>query len=273
MALDDVLISSAILERYYAKLCGCLWSDVLIVGAGPSGLTAGRLLAKAGLRTTVVETKLAPGGGVWGGGMAMNEVVIQCSAAHLVEAVSGRRAPLRASLEAPHGVTANAAGLLTVDAVELASALILEALRAGVTILNLVTMEDVRVQAGRVTGLVVNATAVSHLKLHVDPITLGARAVIDGTGHDAGVAGALERHGLSLSTAGGRLVGEGPMDADLAEAFVVEHTGPVYPGLYLAGMSVCAALGGPRMGPIFGGMLLSGEKVARLVAADLGVTL
>ena len=51
----------------------------------------------------------------------------------------------------------------------------------------------------------------------------------------------------------------------------MERTGACFPGLYLAGMSVCAFFGGPRMGPIFGGMLQSGEKVAKAVLAELGV--
>jgi len=259
MKLDDVASSRAIIEAHQRKLLASLESDVVIVGAGPSGLTAGRLLAGAGLKVVIVERKLAPGGGIWGGGMAMNEVVIQSAARPLVEAVEVR---LRDA----------GADCAVVDAVELASALSLYALRAGVVILNLLTMEDVRVQGGRVTGVVVNAAPIADLKMHVDPITLGARAVIDGTGHDAAVAAALQRHGIRLGTNTGTLAGEGPMDADTAEAFVVEHTGAFYPGLYLAGMAVCAALGGPRMGPIFGGMLLSGEKVAQQVAADLGVT-
>jgi len=259
MKLDDVTISRAIIEGYHRKLLANLSSDVVIVGAGPSGLTAARLLAGAGLRTVIVERKLAPGGGIWGGGMAMNEVVIQPAARPLVETVEVRIREIDD-------------GCAVVDAVELASALCLYALRAGATILNLLTMEDVRVQGDRVTGVVVNATAVSHLKMHVDPITFGARVVIDGTGHDAALAAALQRHGIRLATHTGTLVGEGPMDADRAETFVVEHTGEVYPGLYLAGMAVCAALGGPRMGPIFGGMLLSGEKVAQQVAAELGAS-
>ena len=256
MPLDDVEISRTILDAYRRKLERSLDCDVVIVGAGPSGLTAGRLLAGAGLRTVIIERKLAPGGGIWGGGMGMNEVVVQEAARPLVEAVRVR------AKEAGKGSFA-------VDAVELAAALVLEALRAGATLLNLMTMEDVRVHEGRVTGVVVNATPISHLKMHVDPITLGARAVIDGTGHDAAVACALRRHGIDLETPTGSPVGEGPMNADSAETFVVEHTGRVYPGLYLTGMAVCAVFGGPRMGPIFGGMLLSGEKVAQQVSADL----
>ncbi|MEO0247894.1 MAG: ribose 1,5-bisphosphate isomerase, partial [candidate division WOR-3 bacterium] len=36
-------------------------------------------------------------------------------------------------------------------------------------------------------------------------------------------------------------------------------------GLYVAGMAACACFGGPRMGPIFGGMLLSGRKLAEIL--------
>jgi thiamine thiazole synthase len=37
-------------------------------------------------------------------------------------------------------------------------------------------------------------------------------------------------------------------------------------------MSVCAVLGGPRMGPIFGGMLLSGKKVADEISVSLAAS-
>jgi thiamine thiazole synthase len=46
---------------------------------------------------------------------------------------------------------------------------------------------------------------------------------------------------------------------------VVSHTREVYPGLIVAGMAANAVAGEHRMGPIFGGMLLSGERAAELI--------
>jgi len=37
----------------------------------------------------------------------------------------------------------------------------------------------------------------------------------------------------------------------------------------LQGMAANAVFGGPRMGPIFGGMLLSGRKAAQLIIKEL----
>ena len=62
------------------------------------------------------------------------------------------------------------------------------------------------------------------------------------------------------------------MDAPAGEQFVVDHVTELYPGLWTTGMSICASMGGPRMGPIFGGMLLSGDKVAALVSQALKKT-
>jgi len=60
-----------------------------------------------------------------------------------------------------------------------------------------------------------------------------------------------------------------PMWAPEGEKAVVEATGQVCPGLYVAGMAVATLYGLPRMGPIFGGMLLSGKKVAEEIIKDL----
>lgn len=59
------------------------------------------------------------------------------------------------------------------------------------------------------------------------------------------------------------------MDAETGERFVVEHTKEVYPGLYVVGMAAVSVGGGPRMGPIFGGMILSGLKAGKLIHEKL----
>ena len=59
--------------------------------------------------------------------------------------------------------------------------------------------------------------------------------------------------------------GEGPIDAAAGEFFAVERVAEAFPGLRVAGMAVCVTFGGPRMGLIFAGMLLSGERVGALI--------
>ena len=65
------------------------------------------------------------------------------------------------------------------------------------------------------------------------------------------------------------MVWERSMWAAEAESHVVESTGEICPGLYVAGMAATAVLGGYRMGPIFGGMLLSAERAAQLLVEAL----
>ena len=79
MKLDDVEISRAIIKRYSEKLLDSLESDVIIVGGGPSGLTAAYYLAKEKKKVLVLERKLSVGGGMWGGGIMFNEIVVQTS--------------------------------------------------------------------------------------------------------------------------------------------------------------------------------------------------
>ncbi len=254
---NEVQISQAIIESYYKKLSQSLSNDVLIVGAGPSGLVAGYYLAKKGLKVTIIEKRLSTGGGIWGGGIGMNQVIVQDDALIILDEFTIRH------------IQYDRQGLYIVDAIELASALTLKALQAGVSVLNLITFEDLCIHNERVTGIVVNRTMI-HDNLPVDPITFAADAVIDATGHEAVAIESLrKRNLLTLTTPDGKPAVEGPMNALAGEKFVIENVQEVYPGLWVSGMSVCATFAGPRMGPIFGGMLLSGKRVAELIATRL----
>ncbi len=44
----------------------------------------------------------------------------------------------------------------------------------------------------------------------------------------------------------------------------MKNTIEVYPGLIVTGMAANAVCGSPRMGAIFGGMLISGKRAAEL---------
>ena len=59
------------------------------------------------------------------------------------------------------------------------------------------------------------------------------------------------------------------MWAEIGEREIIGNTQEVYPGLIVAGMAANAVFGAPRMGPIFGGMLLSGERAAQVAMESL----
>jgi len=75
--MDEVIISRAITESYIKDLLEAMELDVAIVGAGPAGITAAYYLAKERVKTAIFEKKLSIGGGIWGGGMMFNKIVVQ----------------------------------------------------------------------------------------------------------------------------------------------------------------------------------------------------
>jgi len=248
--LNEITISKAIIDSYYKKLTDNLDIDVAIVGGGPSGLVAGYYLAKAGYKVALFERKLSIGGGLWGGGMMFNDAVIQEEGKTVLDEFN-----VKAKLYEE--------GYYTVDSVYLTASLIRNACEAGLTIFNLIAMEDVVIKSNRVAGLVINWGAVKTLDWHIDPLTMHSKYVLDATGHPAFVAEVLIRKmGVKLNTSTGGMVGEKSMEADTGERQTVENTREVYPGLFVSGMAANAVCGGYRMGPVFGGMLLSGKKAA-----------
>lgn len=250
MNLDDIVISKAIIETYKDKLVRCLDVDIAIVGAGPAGMCCGYYLAKRNKKVAIFEKKLSVGGGMWGGGIMFNEIVVQKKAKGILDEFGVRTREYEK-------------GYFTADSIEAVSTICSKTVKAGVTIFNLLSAEDVMVKDKRVKGLVLNWTAVEMAHLHVDPITMASRFVVDATGHSAEVARIIERKsGVRLNTRTGKIVGEQSMWADAGEEMIVKNSKEVCPGLYVCGMCANAVFGGPRMGPIFGGMLLSGKKVA-----------
>ena len=70
-------VSQGIISTYFSKLEKNLELDVAIVGGGPSGIVAAYYLAKAGKKVALFDRKLSPGGGMWGGAMMFNQIVVQ----------------------------------------------------------------------------------------------------------------------------------------------------------------------------------------------------
>lgn len=257
MQLDDVKISRAIITSYKEKIMKALDVQVAIVGGGPAGMVCGYYLARKGVNAVLFERKLSVGGGMWGGGMMFNEIVVQQQARSILEEF-GIRSRLYEK------------GYYLSDSIEAVSTICSKATKAGLKILNLLSAEDVFVQKGRICGLVLNWTAVEIAKLHVDPITMRARFVVDATGHAAEVAHIVQsKSGVRLKTKNARIMGEQSMWAQRGEETIVKNSKEVAPGLYVCGMCANAVFGGPRMGPIFGGMLLSGRKVAEDILRKL----
>jgi thiamine thiazole synthase len=251
MQLDDIKISRAIIESYKDKLVKALDVDVAIVGAGPAGMVCAYYLAKTGKKVVIFERKLSVGGGMWGGGIMFNEIVVQEKAKRILDEFGVKTRIYER-------------GYYLADSIESVSTICSKTVKAGAKIFNLLSAEDVMIRKNRICGLVLNWTAVEIANLHVDPITMRARFVVDATGHAAEVVRIAERKsGLKLKTTSGKLMGEQSMWAEVGEETIVKNSKEVAPGLYTCGMCANAVFGGPRMGPIFGGMLLSGEKLAK----------
>lgn len=255
--MDEVVISRAIVESYMRDLMDAMEVDVAIAGAGPAGLITAYCLAGERIKVAVFERQLRVGGGMPGGGMMFNRIVLQEEGKRIMD---------------EFGVAAQEyeKGYYVADSLEATSSICSQAIKAGARIFNLISVEDVMTREdNRIAGLVLNWSTVSWSKLHVDPLTVKCKVAVDATGHDAEVCRIIVRKlGPKLRTRTGDVMGEGCMWAEKGEGEILANTREVYPGLVVTGMTANAVFGSPRMGAIFGGMLLSGKKAAE-VAMDM----
>jgi thiazole biosynthesis enzyme len=248
-------VTRAIVERFSKQFSEYVDSDCIIVGGGPSGLMAGRELAAEGKKVLLVERNNYLGGGFWIGGYLMNKITVR----HPAEAVLDE-------LGIPYEEFSK--HLYVADGPHACSKLIAAACDAGVKFANMTMFEDVVLREKNVVaGAVINWTPIQALPRQitcVDPVALETRVVLDATGHEACVVKKLEQRGIVKTK------GEGGMWVERSEDMVVEYTGEIHPGLVVSGMATSTTFGLPRMGPTFGGMLLSGKKAADTILAKIG---
>ena len=247
LKISEKQVTKAIISEFSREFGDYVESDVIVVGAGPSGLVASKELAEKGIKTLLIESNNYLGGGFWIGGYLMNKITLRAPAQGMLTEIG---VPCKEVEE----------GLYVANGPHACSKLIAAACDAGVKVLNMTNFDDVVIRENCVCGVVINWTPVSALPRAitcVDPIGMESKLVIDTTGHDAVVVRSLAERGLL------DIKGFSGMWVAQSEDVVVEHTKEIYPGLIVAGMAGATTFGLPRMGPTFGAMLFSGKRAAK----------
>jgi thiamine thiazole synthase len=143
------------------------------------------------------------------------------------------------------------------------SKMLASACNAGVKLLNSTNVDDLVLKENHVDGVVIQwfpAKQMPSFMTCMDPIAIRSKVVIDATGHDSFLVKRLSEQRAGIPEPKGC----GSLWVDEAEKQTVDLTHEIYPGLIVAGMSATSTYGAPRMGPIFGGMLLAGKKAAEI---------
>lgn len=251
--VNEKEITRAIAGMFHETVAEYTDSDVIIIGSGPSGLSAGMELGKMGVKTLIIEQNNYVGGGYWVGGYMMNPVTVRAPAQKVWDELG---VPYRKVSE----------GLYATWGPHACSKLIAATCDAGVRFLQLTKFDDLVLKKNRVCGVVVNWMPVSALPRNitcVDPVALESKIVIDASGHDSVAVRRLMDRGYV------KWKGMDPMWVDGGEDAVINNTDEIYPGLIATGMSVTETHGLPRMGPTFGSMLLSGKRAAEVALGKL----
>ena len=278
--IRESTVSRAMTSRYFKDLDKFAVSDVIIVGAGSSGLSAAYVIAKnrPDLKVCIIESSVAPGGGSWLGGQLFSAMVMR-KPAHL----------FLQELEIPYEDEGDY--VVVKHAALFISTVLSKVLQLpNVKLFNATCVEDLvtrpPTEKGEVTvaGVVTNWTLVTQAhgtQCCMDPNVIG----LAGYKND-GTRDLSQKHGVILSTTGHdgpfgafcakrivdidqnqKLGGMKGLDMNHAEHDVVIHSG-AYAGvdnMYFAGMEVAELDGLNHMGPTFGAMALSGVHAAEQI--------
>ena len=139
-------ITRQIAREHFQEFDRLIESDVIVVGAGPSGLLCGRDLAAAGFKTLLIEQALHLGGGFWSGGYLMNKATICAPADKILD-----------ELKIPSKRVKECEGMFIVDPPHATAKLVAAAYDAGVRVLNLTKVIDLILRRENILeGVVVN---------------------------------------------------------------------------------------------------------------------
>lgn len=259
--IEESVISREMTARYFQEMIDFAESDAVVVGAGPAGLMASYVLGQHGVKTSIIEANIAPGGGAWVAGQLFSAMIIRKPAHLLLDELGLTYDEKENYVVLRHAAQYTARVLsrvLDFDCVKL---------------FNGVAVEDLIVHDDEVKGVVTNWMPVT--KIHgqqccMDPNMIRSRVVISSCGHDGpfGATGVkrLAQIGLLEDVPGMRA-----LNVQQSEQDVVKYTQEIVPGMIVAGMEVAEAFGTNRMGPSFGAMLVSGYKAGLIALNKLGV--
>ncbi|KAJ3839541.1 thiazole biosynthetic enzyme [Lentinula raphanica] len=257
--IQEAEVSRAMIKRYFKTLYDRVISDVVIIGAGSSGLTCASQLAstRPDLKITIIEANVAPGGGAWLGGQLMTAMVIRKPAHQLLQEIGVPFEDEGAYVVVKH------AALFTSTLLSRVLAMPNVVMMNATAVEDLIIVEDYAGQQ-RVAGVVTNWTlvALSHdTQSCMDPNTITCPVIVSATGHD-GPMGAFTAKRLVSAGLLKELGNMRGLDMNRSEPTMVNNTREVAPGLIMAGMELSEHDGSNRMGPSFGGMIGSGIKAA-----------